>query len=346
MESREDGQKGTRHKPVLLAPILNLFAPSSPSPLHILDCTLGGGGHSFAFLERWRDCTVIGLDRDIQAIERTAPRMALFGSRFTPICGNFEQFDQLISNNTLNAGASGRSKIKFDRILADFGFSSDQLDDQSRGFSHQLGGPLDMRLDQTSELTAATVVNSYSLGELIGVFRRGGVGPVSSALARAIVSARPIADASVLANLIRETVIPFERKRRKKGAQASGSDPATVPFQAIRIEVNGELTAIDLLLDLVPEYLAPGGVAAMISFHSLEDQIVTGRMRGWSQTISTGRAGPIEREPLGRLLTPKAITADEAELEENSRARSARLRAFRMSDTGAAGEVEVVGRGI
>lgn len=323
----EDGRPATRHRPVLLNQVLELFAPDSgdESQMRILDCTLGGGGHSEAFLSLWRNCTVTGLDRDINAISRASARLSGFGPRFTAIHGSFEQLDQLLPLSGPE-GSAGR----FDRIIADFGFSSDQLDDPSRGFSFRHNGPLDMRLDQSAALSADTVVNSYPAGELAAVFRRGGVGQAGSALARAIVANRPIKDTAALAEVMRQVLLPFERKRRKKGAQGGGSDPATVPFQAIRIEVNGEFAAIDRLLDFAPQFLAPGGVAAMISFHSLEDQLVARRMRGWSHEISHGRSGVIERPALGKLLTPKAMAADQSEIEQNPRSRSARLRAFRL----------------
>ena len=322
MERDNDGQinNSTRHLPVLLDPILELFSADSAGPLSILDCTLGGGGHSAAFLNRWRDCKVTALDRDLDAINRSGARLAQYGSRFRAIHGNFADLDTLLP-----------AAEPFDKILADFGFSSDQLDDPSRGFTFRANGPLDMRMDRTAELTADTVVNRYSPGQMASVFRRGGAGGVSPRLADAIMRNRPIRDTAHLAAVCRDAVRSFERRKRGKSAGESGtSDPATVPFQAIRIEVNGEFEAIERFLDHLPNYLSPGGTAAVITFHSLEDQLATRRMRGWSQTISHGRSGLVEREAIGALLTPKAVTASEQEIAANPRARSARLRAFRL----------------
>ena len=290
-DSGNQNDVGTRHLPVLLEPILELFAPDEADrQFKILDCTLGGGGHTEAFLNNWGSCVVTALDRDQAAIDRSLKRLAPNASRLNAVHGNFSDLDSLFPANT-----------RFDRILADLGFSSDQLDDPSRGFSFRTNGPLDMRLDRTQELTAEAVVNGYLPGELTGVFRRGGAGPASRRIADAILRSRPIRDTAHLATVTRDAVRSFERKKRAKNSEKSSSDPATVPFQAIRIEVNGEFTAIERLLDQMPQFLTPGGTVAVITFHSLEDQLVTKRMRSWAQTVPHGRRGLVERHPIGRM---------------------------------------------
>ncbi|MCL4133303.1 UNVERIFIED_CONTAM: hypothetical protein GTU68_050150 [Idotea baltica] len=193
-------------------------------------------------------------------------------------------------------------------MLVDLGVSSFQLDITERGFSFRNDAPIDMRMDTTQALSAKEVVNDYEPIELKRVLQRGGLGADSLKVARSIVDNRPIETTGQLANICSEALRQF--------APQKGRSPATVVFQAIRIEVNDEFGEIERFLDEVPSCLAPGGKLAVISFHSSEDKLVASRMRSWAR-----------RE----LLTSNAIIPSEEEIKRNPRSRSARLRIFRKN---------------
>lgn len=231
----------------------------------------------------------------------------------------------------------------FARILVDAGISSIQLDDPSRGFSFSSAGPLDMRMDRSQSLTADTVLNSYAESELIRVFRVGGVGVDSAALARAVCHTRPFGNSGDFASFCRSfyTGKRLRVSLSKRKAKASGGDDGrsgvgsvitqllAVVFQAIRIETNQEFDELRKLMDAVPRILAPGGRLLAISFHSGEDEIVTARMRELSREPEGAVRLPLRGvSPFGRLLTKKPITPSVSEVRANPRARSARLRVF------------------
>ncbi len=318
----------TRHIPVLLDEVLEYLAPENDcGDCLLLDCTLGGGGHSEALLEQCASMYLVGMDRDLAAIRRVQERLSPFSNRICLIHGNFadieEHLEQLPPDATEIFEARGR---RFHRILVDMGLSSDQLDDGSRGFSFRSEAPLDMRMDPSASLTAAEVINTYDPKELKRVLQRGGVGARSASLAKAIVADRPLTTTKELADICTSVL------------RTHGPSPrqhlATVPFQAIRIEVNDEIGAIESFLDTVVQFLAPKGRLAVISFHSLEDQLVTKRMRRWSRAEATLAKVPLvgDSAVVGKLLTSTAVTASEVELSSNSRSRSARLRVFEKTN--------------
>ncbi len=299
------------HQSVLLAESIEALNVSQHGGVY-LDCTLGGGGHAEAILQSHPSAVLFALDRDASAIERSKGKLAGFGDRFEVAQGSFADLLHLYSPK------------RFDGILADLGTSMDQLKGV-RGFSFNDDAPLDMRMDQSQPLSANEVVNTYDEKALKKVLQVGGCGSEAGTVARAIVRARPIVTAKALAEIISETVPPWKRHE--------STHPATVPFQAIRIEVNDELSQIKALLDAVPSLINSGGRCAIITFHSLEDRIVTNTMRRWEsggERSSLSRIAPQEPS-LGRLLSKKPVVAGDAELSRNPAARSARLRAFEFN---------------
>jgi 16S rRNA (cytosine1402-N4)-methyltransferase len=296
------------HAPVLATEVLNVFQDADK----ILDCTLGGGGHSAALLASGKDVTAI--DRDTEAIEHARNRLASYEAqgRFRIILGNFAEADRLLP----------QSSEKFDGILADLGLSSHQIDDSSRGFSFREGAPLDMRMGDAVE-TAADVLNTADEDELARIFRDYGDEPKAKRLAREIVRRRgnrEFATSDDLVGAIRAVLGP-----------RSGSSDFARLFQAVRIAVNDEIASLERALPVLRDRLSPGGILAVIAYHSGEDRIVKNEMRDWSRDCicpprqitctCRGRA-------LGKLITRKAITAGEDEIARNPRARSARLRAW------------------
>lgn len=290
-------QKDTVHRPVLLQAVLDVLAPQ-PGQSY-LDLTAGYGGHSSAVLQiaqAAKDAVLV--DRDEQAI--TALR---------------EQFEdtgaQIMHSDFLNAlkelDAKGR---KFDMILADLGVSSPHLEDAQRGFAFSLSGPLDMRMDVRQELNAERLVNETKPDELADILARFGEEPKARAIAKAIVSNRPIQTTDQLAAIIAKTA-GFRARHAK-------THPATRSFQALRIAVNSELEQLTQSLPLMLDLLAPGGRLAVISFHSLEDRIV--------KQFLADKAGNRYDAEL-QLLTKRPITASHDEIVSNPRARSAKLRA-------------------
>lgn len=278
-----------------------------------LDCTLGGGGHTRSILNAHPENTVLAIDRDTRALERVQVSHAEYGSRLTTEHSDFCALSSLVDSST-----------KFSGVLADLGLSTDQLFEE-RGFSFRDNTLLDMRMDETQGINAADIVNTYAPTELLAILRRGGVGNEVTAFVKAIVSARPFSSAKQLADVI-AAANPL-----RKAKKASSVHPATVVFQALRIEVNKEFQQIDALLDAVPSLMEDGGRFVVISFHSLEDELVTKRMRNWAMGDTRPpmfRAAAGAKRKLGSLLTRKAVTASDEELERNPSSRSARLRAF------------------
>lgn len=285
-----------RHVSVLPAEVLALLDPR-PGEVWV-DCTLGAGGHARLIAEKvGLDGRVIGFDQDAAAIAAAMPGLA--GLPVTPVHANFDQ----ILTALKSVGVT-----ELDGLLADLGFSSDQLEDTSRGLSFQQDGPLDMRMDPSAGESAADLlarVNEYDLANLIFEY---GEERLSRRVARKIVEARkaaPIKTTGQLADLVRSCV-----PRDKKGR----IDPATRTFQALRIAVNDELGALDRLLAQLPRLMKAGGRAGVISFHSLEDRRVK-------------RA--FQDQDVWEVVTKKPVQAGDAETETNPRARSAKLRVAR-----------------
>ena len=306
-------EKDYGHKPVLLEECLDALA-IRPDGTY-LDGTLGRAGHSQAILRCLTTGRLIGVDRDMAAIEAARERLAEFGDRVTLVHGNFSDLGDILQN-------LGRTGI--DGMLFDLGVSSPQRDEPRRGFSYMHDAPLDMRMDETAELDAGQVVNTWSGEELRRILYEYGEERYAPQIARAIVRSRedkPIATTGELVEIIR-SAMPGKALREKQ-------HPAKRSFQAIRIAVNGELDALPPMLEAAAEGLAPGGRLAVITFHSLEDRIVKQKMR----ELATGCTCPPEfpvcvcgKKPKLKLVNRKPIVSGSAELEENPRARSAKLR--------------------
>ncbi len=299
-----------RHEPVLLEATLGLLAPERGGLF--VDCTLGLGGHAEALLRRAPEARLLGIDRDPDALHRAARRLAPFESRTRFENARFSELERVLRGERIDGG-----------ILADLGVSSMQLDQGERGFSFQHDGPLDMRMGR-GEVTAADIVNEYPEEELRRVFKDYGEERMARRVARELVRRRDQQPLETTSDL-REAV------HRAKGRTREGRiDSATRVFQALRLEVNRELTELEELLDQAVRLLDQEGRLVIISYHSLEDRIVKHRLRDWSQGEKdpvTGR--PREETQLLELLTRRAISADSEEIESNPRARSARLRAAR-----------------
>ena len=302
------------HVPVMLDEVLALLAPRDGGTY--LDATLGGGGYASAILNA-ASCLLYAIDRDPEAIARGAALAARYPGRLHLIRGRFGDLCALLSE-------SGISRL--DGVVFDFGVSSFQLDDPTRGFSFRADGPLDMRMEASGR-RASDLVASLSERELANVLFEYGEERQSRRIARAIVRARaeaPIETTGRLAEIIR-SVLPPDR---------SGIDPATRSFQALRIRVNDELGEIARGLSAAASILAPGGRLVAVAFHSLEDLIVkrfmaeaSGRTPAPSRH-DPGRLRTPHAAPAFRLLTLRALRPGAAETASNPRARSARLRAI------------------
>ena len=283
------------HTPVLLDEVLRFLAPK-PGGCFI-DATLGAAGHTRAILERTApDGKVLAIDQDEPALAKARETLASFGSRVVFSHSNFREL------------ASIAAEYKFheaDGVFADIGISSMMVDDPTRGFSFMREGPLDMRMDQTQELTAADVVNTYGEKEIADILYKYGEERRSRAIARSIMRARPLRLTTDLARVV----------ERVMGSPRYGQiHPATRTFQALRIFVNDELQSLESFLDASMTVVRSGGRLVVITFHSLEDRIVKQKFR--SPCVA------------GRVLTKKVVVAAREEVSRNPRARSAKLRAW------------------
>jgi 16S rRNA (cytosine1402-N4)-methyltransferase len=297
------------HEPVMVDEVVEVFAPVPPGTL--LDATLGGGGHSEAILDRHPQLSVLGIDRDPRALESARRRLERFGSRAATAYGRFDRLDEVMSENGV-AQLSG--------ALFDLGVSSPQFDEPQRGFSYRNEGPLDMRMDPDDPITAADVVNGYAEADLAGVIRDLGDERFAARIAKAIVAARPIATTTELAAIV-TAAIPAATRR-------TGGHPARRTFQAIRIEVNSELSQLPGALDLAIGATVPTGRVAVLTYHSGEDRIVKERFATASGGNCTCPPGlPCvcgAPRTVRRVRAPRTPSAEHA--ERNPRARSARLR--------------------
>ena len=288
------------------------FAPDAPARL--IDGTLGGGGHSFALLEKYPQLELLGIDRDENALEAASERLKVFGSRFTAVKGNYSELASL-------AAEHGWESV--DGILLDIGVSSPQIDTAERGFSWRENGPLDMRMDQTSPLTAARLLNRTGEEELGRIFRDYGELKFWRKLAAAVVARREESPFAETADLVRlcDDVLGKARK---------GELPRpTLVFQALRIAVNDELGELEKGLSAAHAMLRQGGRLAVISFHSLEDRIVKNFMRDAAKDCVCPPGLPVcccnHRATL-KLVTRHAVAANRQELEQNRRSAPAKLR--------------------
>ena len=280
-----------------------------------LDATLGGGGHSSLIAERLESGLLIGVDQDADAIKAASKRLEPFGERFRAVKSNFSALKEVLEQQEIDA---------LDGILFDLGVSSFQLDEESRGFSYRFDAPLDMRMDRQSPLTAYEVVNSYSEEQLIRILFEYGEEKQARRIARAICKAReqaPIESTGQLVELIEKAFPPKERYGNKHPAKRS--------FQAIRIEVNGELAILEQAMRDAVSALKPGGRIAVMTFHSLEDRIVKNTFADLARGCICDKNLPIcvcGRKPIIKQITHKPITASAEELAANRRSKPAKLR--------------------
>ena len=302
------------HAPVLVGPVVELFAGASL----VLDGTLGGGGHSAALLDAGVG-RVIGIDRDAEALASATARLraAVEAGRFTALQGNYAALDALPLDD-----------LHFDGILLDLGISSHQLDDAARGFSFREGAPLDMRMGQDATRTAAELLDGADEGELMTIFREYGDEPRAGRLAREIVrrrATRHFATSDDFVGAIRGALGP-----------RSGAPEFARLFQAVRIAVNEELSGLERALPSLRDRLAPGGVLAIMAYHSGEDRLVKHAFRDWSEDCICPPKHPMctcgGAHALGVVLTKRAVVATPEEVAHNPRARSAKLRAWRRAE--------------
>ena len=307
--------RGT-HVPVLLERCLELLTPACelPGAVHV-DFTLGLGGHAEAVLERFPDVVLVGLDRDPEALAHARQRLARFAGRTHLVHAVYDELPTVLAGLDIPSLHSG---------LFDLGVSSLQLDEPERGFAYARDAPLDMRMDQSGGITAEEVVNGYRPGELVRILRVYGEEKFATRVVSAIVKERAktrITSTARLAELIRDAI--------PAAARRTGGNPAKRTFQALRIEVNGELAALEAALPAALDLLAPKGRLVVMSYQSLEDRIVKRAFA--ARARSTGPIDlPVELPGTGptlRLLTRGSEPPTADEVAENPRAASVKLRA-------------------
>jgi 16S rRNA (cytosine1402-N4)-methyltransferase len=316
------GTAQARHVPVMRDRVLELLAPALQEPRSVMvDATLGMGGHSELILERCPGARVVGIDRDHQALDLAGERLARFGDRFTPVHAVFDELPQVLTTLGL-VGPSGRAGVN--GVLLDLGVSSLQLDEQDRGFAYRHDAPLDMRMDQSVGVTAAQVLNTYERADLERILREYGEERFARRVASAIVRERerqPFANSARLVEILRSAIPTTSQK--------SGGHPGKRTFQALRIEVNAELRALEAALPQAIDSLAVGGRIAVLSYHSLEDRLTKHALAAGAHD-STPVGLPVELPEHAaylHLLTHGAEEPGAAEISVNPRAASARLRA-------------------
>jgi 16S rRNA (cytosine1402-N4)-methyltransferase len=303
------------HLPVLLEEVVSWLSPGLTGPATVIDCTLGGGGHSEALLERMPQVSVVGIDRDEDALTAASDRLGRFGERVKMIHSNYRRLSP--------AFEAADEPVK--GVLYDLGVSSPQLDLAVRGFQYRGDAPLDMRMDRSESQTAAEIVNSYSNKDLARVLSVYGEERFASRIARAIVAERsraPIRTAGQLAEIVK-SAIPAPARRK-------GPHPARRTFQALRIEVNQELESLEESLPQAIGGLEPGGRLVAIAYHSLEDRIVKRSLADAAKGCRCPKDLPVcvcGRKAIARVLTRKPVRPSDEEVSRNRRADSARLRA-------------------
>lgn len=312
----EAGTAGHAHVPVLLDRVVALIAPAlSAAGSVVVDATLGLGGHSEALLRAAPSARLVGLDRDPEALRRSRERLAPFGDRVTLVHAVYDELPDVLA---------GLGMPRVQGVLFDLGVSSLQLDETGRGFSYARDAPLDMRMDASAGRTAADVVNTYPAAQLARVLRRYGEERFAVRIADAVVRQRaraPLTSTRQLADIVRAAVPAATRR--------TGGHPAKRTFQALRIEVNGELEALERALPAAVAALAVGGRIVVLSYQSLEDRLVKRVLRAGAvdDVPPDMPVVPPGAGPRLRLLTRGGETPSEAELSDNPRAASARLRA-------------------
>ena len=298
------------HVPVLLDRCVGLLAPAATPDGLLVDATLGMGGHAEALLNAAPETRLLGLDRDPEALRRAGERLSPFGERVRLVHAVYDALPDVLDGE------------RVDGVLFDLGVSSLQLDEAERGFSYAADAPLDMRMDNTTGTTAADVVNTYPVDDLTRILREYGEERFAARVAHAIVAGRPWTTTAPLAETVR-TAIPAATRRH-------GGHPAKRTFQALRIEVNGELAALHAALPAAIAALRVGGRLVVLAYHSLEDRAVK---RAFAEGLQ-GCVCPPElpfcgcgRTPELRQLVRGAEYPSAAEIETNPRAASAKLRA-------------------
>lgn len=301
------------HRSVLLDECIEALS-IRPDGVYV-DGTAGGGGHSFAIASRLEAGHLIAIDQDEDAIAAASARLAPLGERAYVVRSNFSKLEEVLEHCGIE---------QIDGLLLDLGVSSYQLDEAERGFAYTSDAPLDMRMDRRVAKTARDVVNTYSEEELKRILFTYGEERYSGRIARAILNARekaPIETTAQLADLIKGAI--------PAAAREGGHHPAKRSFQAIRIEVNGELDVIVPAIEAAVSYMRPGGRIAIITFHSLEDRIVKQAFARLASGCTCPKNLPIcvcGKKPLVRVVSKKPILPSPTELEQNPRSRSAKLR--------------------
>jgi 16S rRNA (cytosine1402-N4)-methyltransferase len=307
-----------RHVPVMLRRCLDLLAPALAEPgATVVDCTLGMGGHSEAMLRTFPAVRLVGLDRDTEALRLAGERLAPYGERVTLAHAVYDELPEVL-------GRLGVPRVQ--GILFDLGVSSLQLDEAGRGFAYAQDAPLDMRMDQTRGIGAAEVLNTYPPGDLVRILRAYGEEKQARRIVEAVVKERekePFTTSARLVEVIR-AALPQAAKR-------TGGNPAKRTFQALRIEVNSELSVLERAVPAAVDALAVSGRIAVLSYHSLEDRLVKQVLAAGAR--STAPPGlpvvPEQYQPRLELLTRGAERPTEEEIAENRRAAPARLRGAR-----------------
>ena len=305
-----------RHVPVMRERVLALLAPALQGPDAVLvDATCGLGGHAACALDAFPQLRLIGLDRDPVALRLSGERLAPFGERVTLVHAVYDEVPEVLAS-------LGLSRVQ--GILFDLGVSSMQLDEAERGFAYSIDAPLDMRMDQGAGMTAADVVNTYQAADLARILREYGEEKFASRIAHRIITEReraPFTSSARLVEVIRESI--------PAAARRTGGNPAKRTFQALRIEVNGELDILRRAIPAALEALAVGGRIVVMSYQSLEDRIVKRAFAvGTEVRVPHGLpVVPVDREPWLRLLTRGAEQASADEIASNPRSAPVRLRA-------------------
>jgi 16S rRNA (cytosine1402-N4)-methyltransferase len=304
------------HVPVLLDRVVALVAPALAQPGAVLvDATLGLGGHSEAVLERFPEARVVGIDRDTHALERSRERLAPYAERVTFVHAVYDEIAEVLADLGLP---------HVDGVLFDLGVSSMQLDVRERGFAYAEDAPLDMRMNDTTGPTAADVLNEYPVEELARILKQYGEEKFASRIAEAVVRERarePFTRSARLVELLYEA-IPAPARR-------TGGHPAKRTFQALRIEVNDELSVLRRALPAAIEAVGVGGRVVVMSYHSLEDRLTKQAFAEVTRSDVPPDLPfvPEGSEPAFRLVTRGAEKASDEEIEQNPRAASVRLRA-------------------
>ncbi|MFD3515070.1 16S rRNA (cytosine(1402)-N(4))-methyltransferase RsmH [Streptomyces sp. NPDC058657] len=305
----------TRHVPVMLQRCLDMLAPAISEPgAVVVDCTLGLGGHSEALLTQFPGVRLIGLDRDKEALRLSGERLAPFGDRATLVHAVYDELPEVLRR-------LGVPRVQ--GVLFDLGVSSMQLDEADRGFAYAQDAPLDMRMDQSAGVSAADVLNTYAPGELVRILRQYGEEKQAKRIVSAIVRERekePFSNSARLVELIRDAL--------PQAAKRTGGNPSKRTFQALRIEVNGELDSVEAAIPAAVRAVSVGGRVVVMSYQSLEDRIVKQVFAaGAANTAPPGLPVVPERyQPRLKLLTRGAELPTEEEVAENRRAAPARLR--------------------